>query len=70
LRAIITRQELESSSRWSRKIRGAPILRATIKEIKMIVVLVVILTVFFVLGSISPLLITKEMQDIVMIEKA
>ena len=35
----------------------------------MIVVLVVILALFFVLGSISPLLVTKDMQDIVMIEK-
>jgi hypothetical protein len=36
----------------------------------MIVVLVVILAFFFVLGSISPLLVTQEMQDIVMIEKS
>jgi hypothetical protein len=31
----------------------------------MIAVLVVILTLFFALGSISPLLITDEMQDII-----
>lgn len=32
-------------------------------------VLIVILTLFFVLGSISPLLITDDMQDIVKIEE-
>ena len=33
-------------------------------------VLVVILTLFFVLGSISPLLITEDMQDIVRLEES
>lgn len=33
-------------------------------------VLIVILTLFFVLGSISPLLITDNMQDLVKIEKS
>ena len=32
------------------------------------IVLIVVLTLFFVLGSISPLLVTDEMQDIVAIE--
>jgi hypothetical protein len=67
---IIIQPDPESSSRWNRKVRGDPILRASIKEIKMIVVLVVILALFFILGSISPLLVTQEMQDIVMIEKS
>ena len=32
-------------------------------------ILIVILTLFFILGGISPLLITEDMQDIVMLEK-
>lgn len=35
----------------------------------MIAVLVVILTLLFALGSISPLLITDDMQDIVSLEQ-
>lgn len=35
----------------------------------MTVVIVVILTILFVLGSISPLLITDDMQDVVMREQ-
>lgn len=35
----------------------------------MIAILVFILTSLFVLGSISPLLITDDMQDIVMLEQ-
>jgi hypothetical protein len=35
----------------------------------MIAVLVVILTIFFALGSISELLVTDDMQDLVMLEK-
>jgi hypothetical protein len=33
-------------------------------------VLIVILTLFFVLGSISPLLVTDDMQDLVRMEKS
>jgi hypothetical protein len=65
---LITQHDLESSSRWSRKTRGAPILRG-IKEKKVIVVIVVLLTLLFALASISPLLVTEEMQDIVMMEQ-
>ena len=32
--------------------------------------LIIILTLLFVLGSISPLLVTKDMQDIVRMEKS
>jgi hypothetical protein len=35
---------------------------------KMIVVLVVVLTLLFALAGISPLLITDDMQDLVMME--
>lgn len=33
-------------------------------------ILIIILTLLFVLGSISPLLVTKDMQDIVRMEKS
>jgi hypothetical protein len=36
----------------------------------MMVVIVVLLTLLFALGSISPLLVTEEMQDIVMMEQS
>lgn len=36
----------------------------------MIAVLVVILTILFALGSISELLVTDDMQDIVMLEQS
>lgn len=64
---IITRDDLESSSRLSRKTGLSPILRG-IKEKKMIVITIVILTLLFALGSIGPLLVTDDMQDIVMME--
>jgi hypothetical protein len=66
--AIITQHDPQSSSRWNRETRGTPILRG-IKETKMILVIVVLLTLLFALGSISPLLVTEEMQDIVMMEQ-
>jgi hypothetical protein len=31
---------------------------------------IIVLTLIFALGSISPLLVTEDMQDIVMLEKA
>lgn len=36
----------------------------------MIVVIVVLLTLLFALASVSPLLVTEEMQDIVMMEQS
>jgi hypothetical protein len=42
----------------------SPIIQA-FKETIMINVTIVILTIFFAIGSISPLLITDEMRDIV-----
>jgi len=33
----------------------------------MIVILIVILTIFFAIGSISPLLVTEEMQDMLVV---
>lgn len=32
--------------------------------------LIIVLTIFFILGSISPLLVTEDMQDIVTLEKS
>ena len=32
--------------------------------------LIIVLTIFFILGSISPLLVTEDMQDIVRLEKS
>lgn len=36
----------------------------------MVVIIVVLFTVLFALGSISPLLVTEDMQDIVMMEQS
>ena len=53
-----------SSSRLSHKTAVSHILRG-VQGDKMTTVIVVILTLFFALGSISPLLITDDVKDIV-----
>lgn len=66
---IRIQSERKSSWRLSREIELSPILRGVHKENPMITVVIIILTVIFALGSISELLITEEMQDIVAIEQ-
>lgn len=46
-----------------------PILRGAHKEILMLTITVVILTAAFILGSIGPLLVTEDVQDIVAAEQ-
>ena len=70
---IIPQADTKSFSRRSLKQGQAPILRViqdrqTVpvgKEISLVIVAVILLMIFFALGSVSPLLMTEDMQQVV-----
>jgi hypothetical protein len=62
---ISLQSEPESILRLSHKAGCSPILRVVLKEIIMILITILILTLVFALGSISTLLVTEDTEEIV-----